>query len=249
MQLFGLLGKTLSHSFSKKYFTEKFEKLGLVNHYFELFEIPAIEQFPDLVASKKPHLRGMNVTIPYKEQVMPYLHSLDDSAAQVGAVNVIKVMPDGTLKGYNSDFYGFLQSLKNTLETHRITVPDKALILGTGGASKAVKAALNELGIKTYFVSRDSAKADFTYLQLNDINLNEYLLIVNTSPLGTYPNVEERPDIPYHKLTNKHLLFDLVYNPLETSFMKMGAKYGAYTQNGLEMLYLQAEKAWDIWNS
>lgn len=248
MKLFGLLGKTLSHSFSKKYFTEKFLALNLSDHKFELFEIHTIEDLPKLWSEKMP-LAGMNVTIPYKEQIIPYLDKLDDSAKEIGAVNVVKFTKDGQKIGFNSDYYGFRNSLLNTLKLNQLPIPKAALILGTGGASKAVLVALKHLNIDYKMVSRSKSKADFDYEDLRKIDFNQYTLIINASPLGTYPNVDECPDIPYQDLTNQHLLFDLVYNPEETLFMKKGLDNGAAAKNGLEMLHLQAEKAWEIWNS
>jgi len=249
MNQFGLLGKTLTHSFSKKYFSEKFENEGLINHSFELFEIPTIEDFPALVASK-PGLYGMNVTIPYKEQVIKYLDRLDVSAQEVGAVNVIKFEKNGTKTGYNSDYYGFRQSLINYSREINFDLKNtNALILGTGGAAKAVVAALKDMHIDYKIVSRDQGKADITYAAVNESVIQQTTLIINSTPLGTYPNTNECPDIPYQYLTKDHLLFDLVYNPEETLFMKKGRSYGAHAQNGLEMLHLQAEKAWEIWNT
>lgn len=248
MKLYGLLGKTLSHSFSKKYFTEKFAALGLSDHVFELFEIPFIEDFPQLLDSKSP-ISGMNVTIPYKEAVMPYLNGLDISAQNVGAVNVIKFMSDGSLVGYNSDYYGFKQSLLNTLKTYAMPIPSQALILGTGGAAKAVMAALADIGTSYAIVSRDKSKGHYDYSELSEELIKSHTLIVNSSPVGTYPNVNDAPNIPYHFLGSNHLLFDLVYNPETTAFVQKGAEYGAKSKNGLEMLHLQAEKAWEIWNA
>jgi shikimate dehydrogenase len=248
MKRFGLLGKTLTHSFSKKYFTEKFEKLGLKDHVYELFEIPQIEAFPQLIKSQSP-LSGMNVTIPYKEQVLPYLTELDISAQRVGAVNVIKFDQNGVLKGYNSDYYGFKNSLLNALKLNNLDIPKFALILGTGGAAKAVLATLADLNIDYKIVSREQGKADLTYQDLNEDVLKNHTLIVNASPVGTYPKVDDFPDIPYQYLTKEHLLFDLVYNPELTQFMQKGIENGAKAINGLEMLHLQAEKAWEIWNS
>lgn len=248
MPKFGLLGRTLSHSFSKKYFTEKFEKLGLIDYNFSLFEIPQISDFPKLVQSHLP-LNGMNVTIPYKEEVIPYLDGLDISAQNVGAVNVIKFLENGKLIGYNSDCYGFKTSLLNTLKLENLDLPKSALILGTGGAAKAVLAVLRDINIGYKIVSRELGKGDLTYSDLDHELISTHSLIVNASPLGTYPKVEECPSIPYQHLTSHHLLFDLVYNPETTLFMSQGAKYNAKVNNGLEMLHLQAEKAWEIWNS
>lgn len=245
IKLFGLLGKTLSHSFSKKYFSKKFQDLKLSTHQFELFEIENIDKFPKLI-SENPNLVGMNVTIPYKEQVMKYLNEFDDSAQKVGAINVIKFMPNNKLKGYNSDYYGFKTSLEYEISNFKFDI-HTALILGTGGASKAVKAALEDLNITYQFVSRSPSKNELSYLDLKNLD-NLPHLIVNCSPLGTYPNINECPDLPYDKITEKNMLFDLVYNPEETLFMKKGKDNGAKVQNGLDMLHLQAEKAWEIWN-
>lgn len=244
MKLFGLLGKTLSHSFSKKYFTEKFAQLGLHDHQFDLFEIPQIEDFPEMVKSKQ-NLFGMNVTIPYKEQVIKYLDSLDESAQKVGAVNVIKIK-NGKLIGYNSDYYGFKTSLEFEISKFKYDI-HTALILGTGGASKAVVAALNDLNISYKTVSREASKADYSYDDLFKLETLPHL-IINCSPLGTFPKVDECPNIPYEKLSDKNMLFDLVYNPAETLFLKKAKSMDSTTQNGLDMLYLQAEKAWEIWN-
>jgi shikimate dehydrogenase len=249
MKRFGLLGKTLSHSFSKKYFSEKFNKQGLNDHIFELFELPLIKDFPALIKSK-PDLCGMNVTIPYKQQVMKYLDGLDASATKVGAVNVIKFEKDGRKTGYNSDYFGFKQSLINYSKEVNFNLNGaKALILGTGGAAKAVIAALNDLNIPFKIVSREKGKADLTYEELFKLPEFDFQLIINSSPLGTFPKTEENPEIPYNLLTSKNLLFDLVYNPEETLFMKKGKAQGANVKNGLEMLHLQAEKAWEIWNT
>lgn len=248
MKRFGLLGKTLSHSFSKKYFTDKFQKLGLNDHQYELFELPQISDFPLLISENTP-LYGLNVTIPYKELVIPYLDDLDISAQKVGAVNVIKFAENGRLIGYNSDYYGFKKSLINALKQYKLAMPKAALILGTGGAAKAVAAALKDLAIVCKIVSRDGNRADFTYTELGEMQINTAILIVNASPLGTYPKTEEFPAIPYQLLTENHLLFDLVYNPEITTFMKKGLENGSKVVNGLEMLHLQAEKAWDIWNN
>jgi len=248
MKRFALLGRTLTHSFSQKYFTSKFESSGLKDHVFELFEIAQIEDFRKILSEKSP-LSGMNVTIPYKEQIIPYLDSLDTNAESVGAVNVIKFTKEGKLVGYNSDYFGFKNSLLKTLNAYLLINPKHALILGTGGASKAVAAALKDMGIKYKFVSRELGKGDIIYKNLDKNTIQDATLIINASPLGTFPNINQFPDIPYEYLTQNHLLFDLVYNPEDTAFMKKGRAYGAKTKNGLEMLHLQAEKAWEIWNS
>jgi shikimate dehydrogenase len=246
MNLYGLIGFPLSHSFSKKYFTEKFAKEGIPDSAYELFELPDIREFPNLLASQ-PNLRGINVTIPHKQNVIPYLDALDDSARKVGAVNVIKLNREGKKTGYNSDYFGFMESLRVWLDALGVVRP-AALVLGTGGASRAVKAALTDLGIEYQVVSRQADKAVFSYEQLNADIIASHLLIINTTPLGTYPQTTTSPPIPYHALTPNHLLYDLVYNPAETEFMTQGRVRGASVHNGLSMLHLQAEKAWEIWN-
>ncbi len=237
----------LVHSFSQKYFTEKFGREGIDAEY-GLYPLEKIEDVENFIASTE-NLQGFNVTIPYKQQIMPYLDEIDAEAAEVGAVNVVKVTRIGdkvTLKGFNSDVYGFYNSIKPLInpEIHK-----KALILGTGGASKAVCAMLKKLGIEYKFVSRTAKDNQLTYSDLDKDILSEYTVIVNSSPLGTFPNVDTCPDIPYQFLTSKHLCFDLVYNPEETLFMKKSKAMGATVKNGLEMLHLQAEGAWKIWNS
>lgn len=245
MTTYGLIGYPLGHSFSQKYFTEKFANEGIDAQYglFPLQQISEVEQ----LLSSTPTLAGFNVTIPYKQQIMQYLDELDEEAAAVGAVNVVKVTyASGVrhLKGYNSDIYGFYTSIKPLLRPHNT----KALILGTGGASKAVATMLAKLGIEYKFVSREARTADMlTYSQLTPDIMQEYTVIVNTSPVGMYPHVDECPAIPYQYITERHLAYDLVYNPLETLFMKRAAEGGAVVKNGLEMLHLQAEKAWEIW--
>ncbi|KAA3640402.1 MAG: shikimate dehydrogenase [Bacteroidetes bacterium] len=245
MRLFGLIGYPLSHSFSKKYFTEKFEKEGILNCRYELFPLESIEKFPELVKIQ-PDLAGLNVTIPYKELVIPFLDELDEAAEAVGAVNTIR-KKDGKLKGFNTDIYGFEQSLVNLLDT-RDHKPEKALVLGTGGAAKAVIYVLKKLNIDSHTVSRHAGKGYFTYDDLNDHIIGEHRLIINTTPLGMSPNINNLPLIPYPSLGPEHFLFDLVYNPAITAFLAKGKNAGAAISNGLEMLYLQAEKAWDIWN-
>jgi shikimate dehydrogenase len=244
MQYFGLIGYPLGHSFSKKYFSVKFEKEKIEAKY-DLFELANIQYFNDLI--KKNKLAGLNVTIPYKEQIIPYLNELDDTAAKIGAVNVIKISQvagEVYLKGYNSDAIGFENSIKPFLKVHHT----HALILGTGGASKAIKYVLNKLGIVTTFVSR-TPKADMlTYSQLDEKLLGENTIIVNASPIGTYPHITECPDIPYQFINDKHLLFDVVYNPSETLFLRIGRERGAQGLNGENMLIQQAEAAWAIWN-
>jgi shikimate dehydrogenase len=240
---YGLIGKDIAYSFSKKYFTDKFALGNLDDCLYENFELQTIEEFPKLITANT-NLIGLNVTIPYKEAILPYLHKLSPSAAQIGAVNVIRFTKKGKLKGYNSDYHGFMKSLKPLLEPHH----KKALILGTGGAAKAVAFALNKLGILYAFVSREATENTIDYNRMNATTFDNYHIIINCTPLGTSPNNKEFPPIPYEYFTNKHIAFDLVYNPEETVFLKKAKKKGAVTKNGYEMLVFQAEKAWKIWN-
>ena len=242
---FGLLGKNISYSFSRKYFSEKFEKLGLTKLKYVNFDIPEIEEFPFLYYQQEEDFGGINVTIPYKQAVMRYMSEIDEDAKKIGAVNTIKFTDDYKLIGYNTDFYGFQKSIEPLLKPHH----KKALILGTGGASKAVAYAFKKLNIEVRFVSRRLSDDNFLYSQLNKDILNEYTIIVNCSPVGTFPNVDEAPDIPYEFISDKHLFYDLIYNPEETKFLQLGKSKGAIIKNGLEMLELQAEKSWEIWNS
>ena len=247
MNRYGLIGFPLTHSFSQRYFTEKFAREGITDSRYDLFDLPDIAALPDLLTL--PGLRGLNVTIPHKQTVFPYLHWIDEAARKIGAVNVIKFENDGTRTGYNSDYYGFRQSLTDwLLSLKREAVGLRALILGTGGASKAIVVALADMGIPCTFVSRTPSANAITYAVAGG-NLNQYQLVVNASPIGTYPLVNNAPDIPYHQLTDRHLLYDLVYNPSETQFMKLGREQGACVHNGLRMLELQAEKSWEIWQS
>lgn len=238
---FGLIGKDISYSFSKKYFTEKFSDMGMDDHSYENFDLQAIEDFKSLVENNK-NLKGLNVTIPYKEAVIPYLTDLDKQAKRIGAVNTIQFTDSG-LKGFNTDAYGFQTTLLPYLKSHH----KKALILGSGGASKAVAYVLGELGIVHTYVSRKPMDNQIGYQDLNEKVMQEFTVLVNCTPLGTSPNVEQKPDIPYTYLTNKHFLFDLIYNPEKTAFLKEGEIRGASISNGLRMLQLQADKAWEIW--
>lgn len=261
MTRFGLIGYPLTHSFSRKYFTEKFEREGITDCQYDLFEMADVaEGLP--VVLRTPGLRGLNVTIPHKQAVFPFLTQLDPSAEKVGAVNVIRVEANGSLTGFNSDYYGFRQSLEEWVKGKRekgggtptdafslLAFPfSQALILGTGGASKAVIAALTDLGITHKMVSRTKTPDNLTYDELPG-QLSQYQLIVNCSPVGTYPRVDEAPDLPYRELTADHWLYDLVYNPAETLFMRRGLEQGAQVINGHRMLVLQAEKSWEIWNA
>jgi len=215
-------------------------------HEYKLFELLDIQELPQLLKNE-PNLKGLNVTIPHKQAVMPFLDSLDASAEKVGAVNVIKFMEDGRLIGYNSDYYGFKTSLEDFLsEVNMSSI--KALVLGNGGAGKAVVAALKDLGIDYKTVSRTKSEENISYDEIPTI-IADYQLIINCSPVGTYPKSEQCPNIPYESLTENHYLYDLVYNPLETLFLQKGKEKGAKIHNGLRMLHLQAEKAWEVWNS
>ncbi len=241
-KIYGLLGRNIGYSFSKNYFFKKFEKENLNCEYnnFDLKQIEALEQIV-----QNTNIKGLNVTIPYKEEVIPYLDNLDPIAKEIGAVNVIKFDQNHKTTGHNSDHYGFTESLKHLLNKHI----KKALILGTGGASKAIAYALNKLDITYTFVSRNPDFNELNYSNLDEDILQEYKLIINCTPLGTHPNIENYPDLPYEYLTKNHVLYDLIYNPIETTFMKKGLEKGAKVSNGLNMLVLQAEKSWEIWNS
>jgi shikimate dehydrogenase len=246
MRKFGLIGYPLGHSFSKKYFTAKFEREGLDTCQFDLYEIPQLSDLK-MVLAENPELEGLSVTIPYKEQVIQLLDALDPACAAIGAVNCIKVN-GGRLTGYNTDYIGFKDSLNAWLKGEKI----QALVLGTGGASKAVKQALKDLGINYVSVSRlaDAEKNQIDYQQLNQDPhyLQKYHLIINTTPLGTYPNTEQMPEINPDWITGMHKVYDLVYNPEKTFLMRSLEARGALVKNGLEMLELQAEAAWKIWN-
>jgi len=246
-KVLGLIGFPLTHSFSAKYFAEKFSKEGIEGYKYQNFEIPTIEDFKAVIKNN-PDLVGLNVTIPYKEKVIPFLDELDDEAKEIGAVNTIKIIrKNGTvkLKGYNTDIYGFRETLKPLLQQHQY----KAFILGTGGAAKAVEYVLKKIGLDVLYVSRNpSSKKEIAYTDLNEFAVQDFSVIVNSTPLGMFPKVDVCPEIPYQFLTDKNLLYDLIYNPGETLFMKKGKEQGANTQNGLGMLKLQAEKAWEIWN-
>lgn len=244
MRFFGLIGYPLGHSFSKKYFTEKFDKEG-INGRYDLYELREIEEFAGL--KNMTDLCGLNVTIPYKQQIIPFLDELDPVATEIGAVNVIKFIRlnnELKLKGFNSDAVGFVQSIQPYLRPHH----RKALILGTGGASKAIDYSLRMMGVETKFVSRSPANGQFSYQDLNEDILTEYHVIINASPVGTFPHVDSCPDIPYRFLTSGHLLFDSVYNPAETLFLQKGKAQGTSVLNGEGMLTGQAEAAWKIWN-
>lgn len=243
--LFGLIGYPISHSFSKKYFTQKFAQAGITNLCYETFPLEKIEHFPTLI-EMYPNLRGLNVTIPYKQAVLPYLDQLNEGAEAIGAVNTIH-LENGTLTGYNTDAFGFEQSLRTFLAENQAK-PSSALVLGTGGAALAVKFVLKKLGIDYQTVSRSPGANQITYDEVSDSVIKENLLIINTTPLGMAPNIGSFPNIPYHCIGKGHLLYDLVYNPELTAFLSKGKNQGAAIMNGLSMLYGQAEQAWAIWN-
>ena len=245
MQTYGLIGYPLGHSFSAKYFTAKFYAEHIEATYRN-FEIPTIDLLPDIIR-KNPTLKGLNVTIPYKETVIPLLDELSDEAKSIGAVNVIKIIRKGyqtRLIGYNADIIGFTQSIRPLLKPHH----KQALVLGTGGASKAVTNGLRQLGLNYLYVSRHQRPDGLIYPNLTPDFLKTYPVVVNCTPLGMYPRIDTCPDIPYEALNTHNLLYDLVYNPQETLFLKQGKQQGAVTKNGLEMLHLQAEASWSFWN-
>jgi shikimate dehydrogenase len=242
MRLFGLIGYPLTHSFSKKFFSEKFDQEGIADCRYELFSIPAIDQLTEILAAH-PDLAGLNVTIPYKEQVLPFLQAQDEVVNEIGACNCILVHK-GHLKGFNTDVTGFERSLGQKLLPHH----RRALVLGTGGASKAVRYVLRKAGIEYLSVSRTPRDGEIGYADLTATVMKEHQLIINTTPVGTYPNVEHAPPIPYDLVTSKHYLYDLVYNPEKTIFLQRGEEKGAATKNGYDMLVVQAEESWRIWN-
>ena len=259
MKKYGLIGYPLTHSFSKKYFTDKFAKEGYEDREYELYPLQNLSDLPELI-NDTHDLCGLNVTVPHKIGVMFYLDKIDPAARAIDAVNCIKIVNHQPveaffsgelssmkvrLEGYNTDAYAFEESLKPLLKKHH----QKALVLGNGGASRSVTFVLNKLDISYKLVSRRAIGKQLLYKQLTAEVMKERLLIINTTPLGTAPNIEECPEIPYQLLTSKHLLYDLVYNPAETEFLKRGKEKGASIKNGLEMLHLQAEKSWEIWNS
>lgn len=244
--IYGLIGKDIGYSFSKNYFSEKFKKLAIKNSKYQNFDLQNIEDILLVLDNQIEDIKGLNVTIPYKQEIIQFLDELDDVAKEIGAVNTIKISPESKLIGYNTDAYGFENSIKPLLKSYHKT----ALILGTGGASKAIKFVLNKLNIASKSVSRNPSKEDeVSYVDLNKKLINESLIIINCTPLGTYPNVDQFPVIPYQYISENHILFDLIYNPSETEFLRKGKKQGAQTQNGLKMLELQAEKSWEIWNN
>jgi len=241
MSKYGLIGRNISYSFSKMYFTQKFKTLHLHDCEYSNFDMQTIKEFPEVIAKG---VKGLNITIPYKEQVIHFLDDIDKEALEIGAVNTIKIS-NNKIKGFNTDVYGFEESLKPLLQKHHT----KALVLGTGGASKAVTFVLKKLSIDYLVISRNPIKNQISYQEITKSILKEYTVIINCTPLGTYPEVAICPDIPYRYIMDKHLLYDLIYNPIKSKFLSKGEERGASISNGLKMLELQAEKSWEIWNS
>lgn len=239
---YGIIGYPLGHSFSPAYFTQKFNQLGIIAT-FESYPILQIADFPKLIASL-PDLRGLSVTIPYKQAVIPLLDSVSTEAKEIGAVNCISIW-QGKCIGYNTDIVGFEQSLLPLLRP----IHQQALILGTGGAAHAVAFVLKKLGISFQYISRNPKEGQLAYAKIDELQMADHKLIINTTPLGMHPNIDQKPDIPYRLLTSEHLLYDLTYNPETTAFLQAGADRGAVIKNGYEMLVLQAEAAWKIWNN
>lgn len=239
---FGLLGKNISYSFSRGYFSTKFSQLKLPHYSYENYDLQNVSEITNVLKNTK-NISGLNVTIPYKESIIPYLNELEPSAEEIGAVNTIKISSTG-LKGYNTDAYGFKMAIEPYLKKQHT----KALILGTGGASKAIAYVLKQLNIHFTFVSRTGKNNGYTYDELNKSIVQGYTIIINCTPIGTFPNITEKPKIPYQFINQKHLLFDLIYNPEKTAFLSYGEAQGATILNGLQMLEFQAEKSWEIWN-
>ena len=244
---FGLIGGSLSHSLSQKYFTKKFAELGLSNCKYTLFPISEVSKVTNIIDGN-PSLVGLNVTSPYKETIIPFLDELDTKVLKVGTVNVIKITRDGEythLKGYNTDIFG----LRKTFEMLELPSNCKALILGSGGSAKTAKVVLSEMGVTSTNVSRHPETLDeLSYQKLTANKIKDYKLIINATPVGMFPNVSQFPQIPYEGITSSHICLDLVYNPAKTKFIEKCEAHGARTANGLTMLYEQADKAWEIWN-
>jgi shikimate dehydrogenase len=243
-KVFGLIGSAVSHSFSKTYFDEKFFRDGLRDHRYELFPLTKINELKKLIKDTKG-LTGLNVTLPYKEQVLPFMDEVDPVAKTIGAVNVIRIK-NGKLKGYNTDSDAFYETLSKWLPAD---LPLTALVLGTGGSSKAVQRALEKLQVIYKTVSRENGKANFIYEELTPALIKQHRLIINTTPLGMHPNTEGLPPIDYEQLSKDHFIYDLIYNPSRTLFLQKAEMRGATIKNGLEMLHVQAEKSWEIWNN
>lgn len=244
MRKFGLIGRNISYSFSQNYFSIKFKDENILDATYQNFDIQSINQFKKEILATD-YLAGLNVTIPFKEEIIPLLDKIDKKVKKIGAVNTIKITKKGKTKGYNTDCYGFKKSLKPLLKKQH----KNALILGTGGASKAIAYVLKQLNIDYKFVSRTASNnADYTYTDLNQELINNHQIIINCTPVGTYPKVDQAPDIPYQFITSNHILYDLIYNPSTTLFLQEGKNKGATIINGYDMLVFQAEKAWKIWN-
>jgi len=243
VKTYGIIGKKISYSFSKTYFTKKFLKNNLKNYNYINFDIDSVNELSNILKTK--NLRGLNITIPYKEKVLKFIDRIDEDAKFIGAINTIKVNYDNTLVGYNTDYIGFIKSIKPHIKSNH----KKALILGTGGASKAIVYGLNKLSIISTKVSRKKTNGYIMYNELNKKIILDHQIIINCTPIGTYPDIENYPKIPFKYLTNKHICYDLIYNPNETRFLKKSKKMGAEIINGLKMLEIQAEESWKIWNS
>ena len=241
MKQYGLIGKSLSHSFSKNYFEQKFEKEGITDANYSLFELAKIKDFQGLIENE--NLSGLNVTIPYKEAIIPFLDSIDPQAKAIGAVNTIKINKNGRMTGYNTDHFGFAKSLEDCIPW----LDKTALVLGTGGASKAIIYVLKTLGFTVCQVSRSPIENGLTYGDISRSVLEQHQLIVNCTPLGTYPDLLKFPSIPYQYITSHHMLYDLIYNPVKTEFLKLGQASNARIKNGQKMLEHQALKSWSIW--
>lgn len=240
-KIYGLLGKSLAHSFSPQYFNDKFRDLKLDAEY-RLFEVDDISKLRDLVNDHP--ISGLNVTIPFKQTVMPYLDKISENAAEIGAVNTIKILKDGRLKGYNTDWFGFRQALEPMLKPRH----QAALILGTGGSSKAVAFALEQMGVQYLHVSRSKSAQSISYDEIDWTLFNRFQIVINCTPIGMYPNITEAPPVPYQYFSKNHIAFDLIYNPETTLFLSRAANQGATISNGYQMLVNQAEKAYKIWN-
>jgi len=244
MNIFGLVGRDIDYSFSQKYFSDKFQNEQIENVLYKNFDIPDVSYFPQIIKKNK-NLKGLNITIPYKQTIIPYLDKLSVKAEQIGAVNCVRITKNNKLKGYNTDVYGFKKSLVTLLEPHHT----KALVFGTGGAFKAVEYVLRRLNILYKCVSRNPQKENLSYDDISKDIIESHTLLINCTPIGTFPNVKEYPLIDYRSLSEKHLVFDLVYNPAKTKFLHLAKENGATIKNGYQMLVYQAEKSWKIWNS
>ena len=242
-KIYGLIGKKINYSFSKKYFTEKFLSSKLNQNIYKNFDLSDINEFKNII--KDDIINGLNVTIPYKEKIIPFLDKLDDEALKIGAVNTIKFDINNKLIGYNTDHIGFLKSIKPFIKREH----KKAMLLGSGGASKAIIYALKKINISCLVVSRNSYGGDLTYNLIDSKTMKECQIIINCSPLGTFPKIKEYPDLPYKYINEKHICYDLIYNPIETEFLKKCKKQKATLINGMEMLEIQADESWKIWNS